>query len=502
MSKNNKKFVLKVNKIEKSFENKKVLDNVSFNLYFGEKIGLVGSNGAGKSTLMKILTKKIEADSGGIEVFKNFKISYLPQEIQESILVKEYLNFEKSRLAEVLKLLAEFSFSGEILLRKISSLSGGQRTKIFLIKIILEKAEIVLLDEPTNNLDIDGLKKLEEIIQDSKSAFLIISHDRRFLDNTVTKILELEKGRVKIYDGNYSDYKIKKEADLKRLEELYVSNQKEKTKLETEVLRKKAKASRKMSGTKIRSDNNKLAGDKRIENVQQSAGRNLKRAKTKLEQFQEREKIKTKRPLIIDFSEMKRSGNKVLVVENLILPFGSQEKINLEVFAGDRVLISGKNGSGKTTFLKEIFSIPGMLPIKWGEKVEIGYLPQDFLKEENLEKKFLEYFQEKTGLNLTESRKIISRFGFYDEEINLKISELSPGLRGRGVIAIMLAKQPNVLILDEPTNNLDLEVLEELEKALEKYQGTIIFVSHDRYFIEKMKPNKELKIERKILKKM
>ena len=489
---NKKKFALRVNKIVKEFEEKIVLNEVSFNLYFGEKVGLVGANGSGKSTLAKIISGKLEKDAGDIEIFKNFKISYLPQELNQDILVQEYLDKEKmkgSDIKELFVLLEEYEFGEEILLRKISSLSGGEKTKIFLIKISLEKAEIIILDEPTNNLDIAGLEKLEEIIKKSKSAFLVISHDRKFLDNTVTKIIELgENHKIKIWDGNYSSFLDQKQNWIKRQEELFTVNQKEKKKLLLEKERQVAKSSRKMSLNKIKTDKNKTAARKRIDAVQRSAGKNLKRAEEKLDKFEEKEKIKYKRPLIIDFSEMKKSGNKVLEVNNLILKFGSKKEISFEVFSGDRVLISGKNGAGKTTLIKEILKKDNE-KIIWGTNVVIGYLPQDL----NLSKKESDvstWFQNETAVNITESRKILKRFGFEDFEVRNRLMELSPGMRARLKIATMLANNPNLLILDEPTNNLDIEVLDELEKALEKYQGTIIFVSHDRYFIEKMKPNK------------
>jgi len=498
MLKENKKFALKVNKIKKKFDNKTILDDVSFSLYFGEKIGFIGQNGAGKSTLMKIIMRDLEMDDGDIEIFKNFDISYLPQEIQDDIFVKDYLELKNKNQSNLLNILKDFGFNEEILLRKISTLSGGQKTKIFLTKIILEKSPIILLDEPTNNLDKDGLEKLEEIIKNSNSAFLIISHDRKFLDETVSKIIELdsENHKIKIYTGNYSDYKLEKENYEERQQSLFVENQRQKKKIKDEVNRQKTKTSRNMNASKMRNDTNKLAANKRIEGVENSAGKNLKRAKDKLEKFDEMEGVKFKRPLIIDFSEMKHLGNKVLEIKDLRLPFGFSGKINLEIFAGDRLLVEGKNGSGKTTFIKEILSqnfSKISQNILWGETVKIGYLPQDFSQNENLDEKFIDYFMEKTEKNITDSRKIINRFGFFDEEINLKISELSPGLRGRGRIAVMLANNPNVLILDEPTNNLDLEVLEEFEKALKDFLGTIIFTSHDRYFVRKMKANKFLR---------
>ncbi len=495
----NKKFALKINKIKKSFGQKKILDEISFSLFFGEKTALIGANGSGKSTLAKIIVGEIKANKGSVEIFKNFSVSYLPQEMNADFTVEEYLG----KNSEVFSRLISFGFcdgdegAGRILRSKIRHLSGGEKTKIFLLKISLEKSPIIILDEPTNNLDTEGLEKLEEIIKNSKSAFLIISHDRAFLDKTVSKIFYLDEfsHKIKVYDGNYSFFSEKRKREIKREEMLWVENQKQKKKLELEILRKTQKAERKLNRSKLQKDNNKMSASAHFNALQNSAGKNKKRAETKLENFEEKEKPKYKRPLKIDFSEMKKSGNKVLEIKDLVLPYGSLAKISLEIFAGDRIQILGKNGSGKTTFIKEILKFYSNIlknnRIKWGVNIEIGYLPQVLEFGKN-DESFLEYFLRKSGKSITDGRKILARFGFTDCEVETKISKLSPGMRSRGKIALLLANNPNFLILDEPTNNLDLEVLEEFEKALKNYKGTIIFISHDKYFSGKINPNKKI----------
>ncbi len=494
-----KKFAIKINKITKYFDEKLILDKVDFSLYFGEKVALIGPNGSGKSTLSKIILGEEKQDSGTIEVFKEFKISYLPQEFNKDILVERYLEMEKrvsDERRKIFELFDDFGFSEEILRSKISSLSGGEKTKIFLIKVTLENSDIIILDEPTNNLDSDGLDYLEKIINNSKSSFLIISHDRNFLDNTVSKIISLDGDfhSIKIYDGNYSSYIYQKEQSDERDERLYGENQRRKKKIEEEIKINQGKAFRKETGVKVNSDNDKLGNNLKKSNYALKASGALKNAKNKLKNFDELERVKNKRPLIIDFSEMKNSGVNVLKIENLILNFGFKEKINYEIFSGDRVLISGKNGSGKSTLIKTILDYKEYSEeIIWGSNIKLGYLPQN-LNYGKDDEKFIDYFLEETGKNITEARKVLKRFGFFDEEVVSKINSLSPGMRARGKIALMLADNPNVLILDEPTNNLDLEVLEEFEKALKKYKGTIIFVSHDKYFIEKISPNKILEL--------
>ena len=494
-----RKFAIKINKITKYFDEKLILDKIDFSLYFGEKVALIGPNGSGKSTLSKIILGEEKQDSGSIEVFKGFNISYLPQELNQNILVEKYLKIEKrigDERRKIFELFDEFGFSEEILRSKISTLSGGEKTKIFLIKVSLENSDIIILDEPTNNLDIDGLNYLEKIIDNSKSAFLIVSHDRSFLDNTVTKVIYLDGDfhNIKIYDGNYSSYIEQKEHGDERDERLYGENQRRKKNIEEEIKINRGKAFRKEAGVQVNSDNDKLGNNLKKSNYALKASGALKNAKNKLKNFDELERVKNKRPLIIDFSKMKNSGVKVLEIKNLLLDFGYKEKINYEIFLGDRVLISGKNGSGKSTLIKKILeNIDSSENIIWGSNIILGYLPQtlDYGKDRE---KFIDYFLEKTGKNITESRKILKRFGFFDEEVESEISKLSPGMRARGKIALMLANNPNVLILDEPTNNLDLEVLEELEKALKKYKGTIIFVSHDKYFIEKISYNKSIQL--------
>jgi ATPase subunit of ABC transporter with duplicated ATPase domains len=350
-----KKFAIKINKISKAFEEKEVLLDISFSLYFGQKVAIIGANGSGKSTLAKIIIGKEKQDSGNIEIFPSFSISYLPQEADENILVQEYLE-KNSRTFSILN---SFGFTEEIFRRKISSLSGGEKTKIFLTKISIENSQIIILDEPTNNLDTDGLKYLEDIIKNSKSAFLIISHHRSFLDKTVSKIIFLDPNNhnIKSYDGNYSDFLEIKKQEESRQDTLFSENQRRKNKIEGEInsLQSRASVNKKVS---FSNDNDKYIDfNKTARNLKKNS-KKLKATKVKLENFQEKEKVITKRPLKIDFSEMKNSGNNVLKISDLLLPFGSKslrgEKISLEIFSGDRLHITGKNGAGKSTFLKEI----------------------------------------------------------------------------------------------------------------------------------------------------
>ncbi len=383
----NKKFALKINNISKAFEEKVVLKDVSFSLYLGQKVALIGNNGSGKSTLAKIIIGREKADEGSVEVFKNFPVAYLPQEIKEDVLISQYLEKSSGAFALLKDLGLSEGMVEEIFRRKISSLSGGEKTKVFLAKIALEKTPIIILDEPTNNLDIRGLEFLEKIIKESPSAFLIISHDRKFLDNTVSRVIHLDEfsHELKSYDGNYSDFLKVRTAEIERANLLYVESQKRKKKIEMEIRRQKEKSQRIIKKDIIMDDKNKVSANRRIEGIQSSAGKNLKRAKDKIEHFQEKEKPFQKRPLKIDFSQMKKSGQKVLFLKNLLLPYGSKKKISLELFAGDRLIIAGPNGTGKTTLIKTLLKSyadvcvnSGMnSEMEWGANIELGYLPQD-----------------------------------------------------------------------------------------------------------------------------
>ena len=493
-----KKFALKVNKIKKDFGQKNVLDDVSFSLFLKEKVGFVGPNGVGKSTLLKIIAGKLESDSGSIEVFKNMKVSYLPQELESDTLVSKYLFTEKEPRLDILNLLIEFNLKEDILERKISHLSGGQKTKIFLMKISIEKSPVILLDEPTNNLDIDGQKNLSKVISRSDSAFLIVSHNRDFLDKTISKIVELDfvSKNINSYGGNYSFYVEEKKERQERQDMLYRESQRQKKKMEKEIVLNKQKAARNLSGVNFSGDNDKLSNNYKKNMFLNTAARKVRDFKRSLENLEDLDSVAQKRPLKIDFSFDGKSSTNVLKVTDLSLAYGFSGNINFDIFSKDILHIQGINGSGKTTLLKTLLGSiePKSGTFIWGENVRVGYLPQDFLKEDNLEKTFLDWFLENSNKSQTDARKVLFRFGFAEFEVKEKVKNLSPGLRGRGRIALMFCNNPNVLILDEPTNNLDLEVLEEFEKALLDFPGSIIFTSHDQRFVEKIKVNKFLKL--------
>lgn len=396
-----------------------------------------------------------------------------------------------------MKLLRKVGLGGVSLDMDICKLSGGQRSKIAFVKILSTKADIYLLDEPTNNLDFATLKLMEDFVVSSGSASMIISHDREFLDRTVGKIFEIDEfsHSLRIYSGGYSEYLKQYEARIAREWAQYEDAQ-EKSKRMRKAIDKKITDVGKIY--KELRDKRKLAPNitakkdrTAILNRAGKIARQGKVIKNRLEAYDldEVEKPKSRLPLKLNLGEIEPSGVKVFSVERIEKTMGDKHigPIDMDVQYGDKVLILGHNGAGKTTLLKMITGelIPDSGEIKKGTKLNIGYLPQ--ITSDNQENTALSFFL-KCASNKEESdaRKILNRFNLTEKDANKTLDELSPGLRSRLVLATMIANKPNCLILDEPSNHLDLEVLEKLEDALVQYKGTAIVVSHDRRLIKKL----------------
>lgn len=498
MSQQNKS-ILSCRHIDKTFNSFIALKGITFNLQSGDKVGLVGPNGTGKSTLLKIIAGIVEYDSGVLERSKNITIGYIPQSFidveNEKVLdfiSKTTIKSEKIILSESEKHLADLHLHKEILRRTINELSGGEKTKIAVIRILLSDYDLLLLDEPTNNLDNDALLLLEDFVKKSSKTFIIVSHDRMFLDNTVHKIIGIDEftKEASIYNGNFSDYVKQKELKIERQWSEYEDASEKREKIEKTIAEKLKKAVT-IGKAKAR-DNDKMAKNFKTEMGQRTMQRGARLLKDKLETMDLFEKPKVPRPLKIHFDIAERSGDKVLEMKDVYktLPTKTLGPINLKIQYGDRVLLLGKNGVGKSTILKmimkEISSDRGEITL--GSRVVGGYLSQ----EENfsLSTSVLELVKEEIGVEESDARKTLNRFRITEDDLSKKISDLSSGERSRLMLAIMMTKQPNCIILDEPSNHLDLEVLTELEFALEDFKGTLIVVSHDRYFIEKLKFNK------------
>ena len=505
--------VLSCNHISKSFVTGDVLTDCSFHIEDHEKAAIVGLNGAGKSTLLKIITGEMSPDSGDVTISKGKNIGYLAQNqdisadstiMDEMIKTKEYLvNMEerirsleiemKSKTGEELEALMDtysklnhtfelengYAYKSEItgvlkglgfteddFDKKISSLSGGQKTRVFLSRLLLLKPDIILLDEPTNHLDMTSIAWLETFLTNYPGAVIIVSHDRYFLDKIVTHVIEIENHTIRSYTGNYSAFAEKKEK-IRDAELKHYYNQQREIKHQEEVIEKLKSFNREKS---------------------------IKRAESREKMLEKMEVLN--KPVFVD-SEMHlkltpqiTSGNDVLTVKELSKSFGENvlfNNLDFEVKRGEKVAIIGDNGTGKTTILKIINNLidADHGEISLGSKVVIGYYDQEhhvLTMENTLFDEISDAYPDMTG---TEIRNVLAAFLFTGDDVFKRIADLSGGERGRVSLAKLMLSKSNFLILDEPTNHLDITSKEILENALNNYDGTVLYVSHDRYFINK-----------------
>lgn len=513
--------ILDVYKVSKNFGFGQLFENISFSLNEGETISVVGPNGCGKSTLLKLIAGIERLDSGTINIKKDAKVAYLDQtsssikddrkvyEILKDAFsnlnqMEERLSFLQSKLNENLSedeynqtlqrycsLLEKFSLEGgydidvnisvvaqglkigkDLLEKPYTNLSGGEKTLVSLARELLRKPDLFLLDEPTNHLDIERIEWLENYIKSFKGAAVIVSHDRYFLDRMSNKILSLDGNKPKIYATNYSGYLKERERDFEAQMAEYKDQQEAMKRLETQI---KYFAERGMA-------TNSSSLCDRAHSLQTQLDRMKKNAV---------EKPRRAKKLDVDFDRLRKSSKRVIEAKDLSVsvPNGKTilDKINLHICAGERVTIIGANGSGKSTFLKTVMNVQD-LPISGelfvGPSVKIGYLPQ-IIEFENEDQKLLDCFREEACVHEETARKILANFQFYKDDVDKKVKNLSGGEKIRVKLALLLQQKINTLIFDEPTNHIDIPTKEVLEDALEKFDGTLIFVSHDRYFINK-----------------
>ena len=503
--------ILSCQSICKSFGEKVILQDASFHIEEREKAALIGNNGAGKTTLLRIIMQEISADSGNVVIAKDKKIGYLAQyqdihghhtiyeellttkqyilDMEEKIRTLEqemkYVAGEKleslmnsyTRLthqfelengyaykSEIVGVLKGLGFEEEDYSKQIENLSGGQKTRVALGKLLISKPDILLLDEPTNHLDMESIAWLETYLLNYPGAVFIVSHDRYFLDKVVTKIVEIEAGQMRMYDGNYSAYALKK-AMLRDAQYKAYLNQQREIKHQEAVI------------TKLRSFNRE---------------KSIKRAESRVKMLDKIQRID--KPVEID-NQMRISleprfisGNDVLTVEGLSKAFPGQilfTDISFEIKRGERVALIGNNGTGKTTILKILNGIveadAGRFAL--GSKVQIGYYDQEHHVLHMEKTIFQEISDTYPTLTETEIRNMLAAFLFTGDDVFKLISSLSGGERGRVSLAKLMLSEANFLILDEPTNHLDIASKEILEEALNSYTGTVLYVSHDRYFI-------------------
>ena len=504
--------VLSCNNISKEFVTGPVLKDVSFHINDNEKAAIVGINGAGKSTLLKIIINEMSADSGDVFLAKGAAIGYLAQhqnidtemtifdvmlEVKKDILelsdkmrdleakmkqaegaALEDVYEDYSRVthefelkngyaykSEITGILKGLGFDEEDFNRKVNTLSGGQKTRAYLARLLLSKPDIILLDEPTNHLDMKAIGWLETYLKNFNGAVLIVAHDRYFLDGVAEKIIELNNCKATTFLGNYTDYANKKKALREAELKAYLNQQKEIAHQEAVI-------------EKLRSFNRE---------------KSIKRAESREKVLDKIERVN--KPTEIDASMKislkphKESGKNVLNVENLTKSFDEVlfENISFEIKKGERVAIIGGNGTGKTTLLKIIngLLLPDSGKIKLGTNVEIGYYDQEHQVLNADKNLFDEISDDYPYLNNTEIRNVLASFLFTKDDVFKLVGSLSGGEKGRLSLAKLMLSEANFLLLDEPTNHLDITSKEILEDALNNYEGTVLYVSHDRYFINK-----------------
>lgn len=519
--------MIKATKLQKRYGASVVLADISFSLGRGQKVALVGNNGTGKTTLLKILARLEECDGGTFEINQSTCIGYLPQDtsLSEDGSISAYLRktvgidvLEKeihelsAQLSDPKKaelysqsqeqyerldgyafdhrmkvMLAGFGFEDINLAQKLTDLSSGQKNKVVLAGILLKGVDLLLLDEPTNNLDLPALIWLEDFLQKTEATCLIVSHDRRFLDRVVRKIFEIDwrTRSLNITGGTYSDYLNTIAKGIIRQKENYRLQQEEIVRLNNRAREKRADAAR--GARFVGTDNDKfLRGFNR-----DRAGKSSRVAKVfekRIEQMEKVQKPIERDPFEILLDADTRSGTLDIRLVDIVAgyPHFKIGPVSFEIRHGSRMGILGLNGSGKSTLLK---AITGEIPlmsgsIESGSGLIIGNMMQEH---ETLprEHTLLRFLTEKGHLTEQESYAKLAKFGFDEEQLKLPISTLSPGGRARLLLALFSAQSVNMLVLDEPTNHLDLEALGALEETLRAYRGTVLLVSHDRYFLEK-----------------
>lgn len=503
--------ILSCNNISKSFGTDVIIKSCSFNIEDHEKAAIIGINGAGKSTLLKIITGIEPADTGLVTLAKDKTLGYLAQQqnlgsdntiYDELLSVKQYiLDMEKelrsiekrmntadgdelenlmkkysdlnhrfemengyAYKSEITGVLKGLGFSEEDFTLNVNTLSGGQKTRVALGRLLLAKPDIILLDEPTNHLDMESIRWLENYLLNYNGAVLIVAHDRYFLDKIVSKIIELDNGVATVFSGNYTDYAAKK-AILRNMKLKEYLNQQREIKHQEDVITKLKQFNREKSIKRAESREKML--DK-IEIVD------------KPQELNDKMNIKLE-PNVV-------SGNDVLTISGLSKSFDDVtlfDNIDIEIKRGERVALIGNNGTGKTTILKLINGIiePDSGSIYLGAKVNIGYYDQEHHVLDPDKTIFDEIRDAYPDLNNTQIRNTLAAFLFTNEDVFKYIRDLSGGEKGRVSLAKLMLSNANFLILDEPTNHLDIVSKEILENALNNYTGTVLFVSHDRYFI-------------------
>ena len=505
--------ILACNHIEKKFNDETLFSDVSFHINEHECTALVGVNGTGKTTLLRIIVGELPADNGDVILAKDTSVGYLPQqqgyhsdksiydelwEVKKDIvaLEREIRTMEETMQtasgeelntlleryhrmqtefeakdgyackSQIMGIINGLGFVGNDIDKSINTLSGGQKTRVALGKLLLLEPDLLILDEPTNHLDLASIQWLETYLSNYKGSVLIVSHDRYFLDRIADKVVELDHGKATVFKGNYSDYAQKKEL-LRRDAIKQYENYQQTVRHQEQVIEK------------LRSFNRE---------------KSIKRAESRekmLEKMTPVDKpVTEQKSMHFSLVPEKESGKDVLRVENFGKSFGDLhlfQGVSFELFRGERVALIGKNGTGKTTLLKMLCELeaPDQGTAVFGTNVELGYYDQEHNVLHEEKTIFDEIHDDYPDLNNTKIRNVLAAFLFTGDDVYKKISLLSGGEKGRVSLAKLMLSKANLLLLDEPTNHLDIDSKEILENALNHYTGTVLYVSHDRYFIQK-----------------
>ncbi len=506
--------LLSLQNIQKAYGDIIIIAGASLQIQQGEKIGLVGPNGAGKTTLLKIIVGLEDADNGEVHKAKGLSLNYLSQkpEISPGLSLEDYLKvavedifalrlkmieLEKEMAlpqnekdpTKINELMEKYGNLGQVfeekegytiekriqgialgmgfkiedMKRSLIEFSGGERTRAQLASLLLEKPELLLLDEPTNHLDLDAVEWLEGYLRDWQGALLVVSHDRFFLDQVVNRVASIEEKKLKVYKGNYSSYISQREIESVSIEKAYEKQQ--------AILKKEGDFIRTATADE-RTKKQARSREKRLEKI------DIISAPAK------------KKSMALDFDFSGRSGKVVVGLEMVSKYYGDVkvfEGADFEIKWGDRLALVGPNGAGKTTLLKVITGeeSPSKGRIKVGPSVRIVYFDQE-QNQLDLETTPLKTIMEETSMTLGEARSYLGRYLFREEEVFKKVGDLSGGEKSRLALARVAVKEGNFLVLDEPTNHLDIQSVEELESALATFPGTLLVVSHDRYFISRI----------------
>lgn len=505
-----------VSNLSKMFGVDKIFENVTFDIKTKDKIALIGRNGTGKTTLMKILAG-LEDYTGQVNKRKGLTIGYLEQipNYSDENTVWDILNkaFEKVHLLKlqmeelegtfeflsqedlekavkrygeihdlyemsggysinekISKIMKGLEINEEMQKKNFNLLSGGEKTRVILGKILLEEPELLLLDEPSNHLDIKSVEWLEGYLNSYEGTMVIVSHDRYFLDRVANKIIELQSDGVQIYYGSYTKYVTERELRFLQAMKEYENQQKKIKKMEEQIQRYR------------------IWGEMRDSDKMYRRAKELEKRLEKIELI--KKPLVDKKATDFNIRGIARTGKEVIVADRLSKSYGSKElfqDVTFTLFYKDSMCILGENGTGKSTILKIILGreTGDRGQVKIGSKVKIGYLPQEVTFEKE-DISIVDYFSYKYGISISEARRELAKFLFTGEDVFKHISSLSGGEKSRLMLGMLIYEKVNTLILDEPTNHLDIESREVLEENLLSYEGTILFVSHDRYFVDKL----------------